>query len=68
MRSVGEGPPGPRPSLCDRFDEIADGVGWTPTHTDFESGLSRGVDWYTETASSGKTKVTTEARYKAQGQ
>ena len=44
-------------------------LGWTPTHTDFESGLSQTIDWYTENRQWWeKTKVATEARYKAQGQ
>ena len=44
-------------------------LGWTPTHTDFESGLRQTIDWYTENRQWWeKTKAATEARYKAQGQ
>lgn len=44
-------------------------LGWTPIHTDFESGLSQTIDWYTENRQWWeKTKAATEARYKAQGQ
>ena len=44
-------------------------LGWTPTHTDFESGLRDTIRWYTENRSWWeKTKEATEARYKAQGQ
>ena len=44
-------------------------LGWTPVHTDFESGLRQTIDWYTENRQWWeKTKAATEARYKAQGQ
>ena len=44
-------------------------LGWTPTHTDFESGLKQTIDWYTDNRSWWEpAKAATEARYKQQGQ
>lgn len=44
-------------------------LGWTPSHTDFESGLRATIDWYAAHREWWeKTKEATEARYKAQGQ
>jgi dTDP-glucose 4,6-dehydratase len=44
-------------------------LGWTPQHTDFESGLRHVVDWYTTHRDWWEpVKAATEARYKAQGQ
>ena len=44
-------------------------LGWTPTHTDFESGLKATIDWYTDNRQWWEpAKAATEARYKQQGQ
>ncbi|MCI1211650.1 MULTISPECIES: dTDP-glucose 4,6-dehydratase [Bifidobacterium] len=44
-------------------------LGWTPQHTDFESGLRQVVDWYAAHRDWWEpVKAATEARYKAQGQ
>ena len=44
-------------------------LGWTPTHTDFESGLKAPIDWYTDNRQWWEpAKAATEARYKQQGQ
>lgn len=44
-------------------------LGWTPTHTDFESGLKATIDWYTSNRQWWEpAKAATEARYKQQGQ
>ena len=44
-------------------------LGWTPTHTDFESGLKTTIDWYTDNRQWWEpAKAATEAKYKQQGQ
>ena len=44
-------------------------LGWTPRHTDFESGLKQTIEWYTQNRVWWEpTKAATEARYKQQGQ
>ena len=44
-------------------------LGWTPRHTDFESGLAQTIEWYTENRAWWEpAKAATEARYKRQGQ
>lgn len=44
-------------------------LGWTPKHTDFESGLAQTIEWYTENRAWWEpAKAATEARYKRQGQ
>ena len=44
-------------------------LGWTPKHTDFESGLKQTIEWYTENRAWWEpAKAATEARYKQQGQ
>ena len=44
-------------------------LGWTPKHTDFESGLAQTIEWYTENRAWWEpAKAATEARYKQQGQ
>ena len=44
-------------------------LGWTPRHTDFESGLKQTIEWYTQNRAWWEpAKAATEARYKQQGQ
>ena len=44
-------------------------LGWTPKHTDFESGLAQTIEWYTENRAWWEpAKAATEERYKQQGQ
>ena len=44
-------------------------LGWEPTHTDFQKGLERTIEWYTENRAWWEpAKAATEARYKQQGQ
>ena len=44
-------------------------LGWTPKHTDFESGLAQTIEWYTENRAWWEpAKAATEERYKRQGQ
>jgi dTDP-glucose 4,6-dehydratase len=44
-------------------------LGWIPSCSDFEEGLSRTIDWYRENESWwGPQKAIAEARYSAQGQ
>ncbi|MFT8356978.1 MAG: dTDP-glucose 4,6-dehydratase [Bifidobacterium aquikefiri] len=44
-------------------------LGWKPQHTNFESGLDKTIEWYTNHQEWWeKTKAATEKRYKAQGQ
>lgn len=44
-------------------------LGWRPQFTDFEAGMKRTIEWYTENKSWWEaTKEATEKRYKAQGQ
>ena len=44
-------------------------LGWTPKHTDFESGLAQTIEWYTQNRAWWEpAKAATEARYKRQGQ
>ena len=44
-------------------------LGWTPRHTDFESGLAQTIEWYTENRAWWEpAKAATEERYKRQGQ
>jgi dTDP-glucose 4,6-dehydratase len=44
-------------------------LGWKPLYTDFESGLKKTVEWYTEHRAWWEpTKQATEAKYKKQGQ
>ena len=44
-------------------------LGWTPRHTDFESGLKQTIEWYTQNRAWWEpAKAATEARYKRQGQ
>ena len=44
-------------------------LGWTPRHTDFESGLKQTIEWYTQNRAWWEpAKAETEARYKQQGQ
>lgn len=44
-------------------------LGWTPKHTDFESGLKQTIEWYTENRAWWEpAKAATEERYKQQGQ
>jgi dTDP-glucose 4,6-dehydratase len=44
-------------------------LGWQPTHTNFESGLDKTIEWYTQNHDWWEqTKAATEARYKSQGQ
>lgn len=44
-------------------------LGWEPTHTDFQKGLERTIEWYTENRAWWEpAKAATEAKYKQQGQ
>ncbi|MCX8647760.1 dTDP-glucose 4,6-dehydratase [Bifidobacterium sp. B4107] len=44
-------------------------LGWTPAHTDFESGLRETIDWYRSNRQWWEpVKAATEARYSQQGQ
>lgn len=44
-------------------------LGWRPEHTNFESGLDKTIEWYAQHQDWWeRTKATTEARYKSQGQ
>lgn len=44
-------------------------LGWTPAHTDFESGLRETIDWYRGNRQWWEpVKAATEARYSQQGQ
>jgi dTDP-glucose 4,6-dehydratase len=44
-------------------------LGWMPEHTNFESGLDKTIEWYTQHQDWWEhTKAATEARYKSQGQ
>lgn len=44
-------------------------LGWTPKHTDFESGLAQTIEWYTENRAWWEpAKAATEERYKQRGQ
>lgn len=44
-------------------------LGWTPAHTDFESGLGETIDWYRGNRQWWEpVKAATEARYSQQGQ
>ena len=44
-------------------------LGWTPKHTDFESGLKQTIEWYTQNRAWWEpAKAATEERYKQQGQ
>ncbi|PVV54750.1 hypothetical protein DD721_11295, partial [Bifidobacterium longum] len=44
-------------------------LGWEPTHTDFQRGLERTIEWYTENRAWWEpAKAATEAKYKQQGQ
>ena len=44
-------------------------LGWTPRHTDFESGLAQTIEWYTENRAWWEpAKAATEERYKQRGQ
>lgn len=49
--------------------KLRTGLGWTPRHTDFESGLAQTIEWYTrEPCMVGPAKAATEERYKQRGQ
>ena len=44
-------------------------LGWTPKHTDFESGLAQTIEWYTRNRAWWEpAKAATEERYKQRGQ
>lgn len=44
-------------------------LGWKPLYTDFDSGLKKTIEWYTENRAWWEaTKTATEERYKKQGQ
>ena len=44
-------------------------LGWTPKHTDFESGLAQTIEWYTENRAWWEpAKAATEERYKQRDQ
>jgi dTDP-glucose 4,6-dehydratase len=44
-------------------------LGWSPVHTDFESGLRKTIEWYTGNRAWWEpAKAATEAKYKQQGQ
>lgn len=44
-------------------------LGWSPKHTNFDEGLARTVQWYTDNPSWWEgAKEATEAKYRAQGQ
>ena len=44
-------------------------LGWSPKHTNFDEGLARTIQWYTDNPSWWQgAKEATEAKYRAQGQ
>ena len=44
-------------------------LGWTPQHTDFDSGLKATIKWYTENEAWWRpSKEATEQKYSRQGQ
>lgn len=44
-------------------------LGWSPKHTNFDEGLARTIQWYTDNPSWWEgAKEATEAKYRAQGQ
>ena len=36
--------------------KLRTGLGWTPRHTDFESGLAQTIEWYTRTVHGGSRR------------
>ena len=49
--------------------KLRTGLGWKPTHTDFQKGLEQTIKWYTDNRDWWEpAKAATEAKYKQQGQ
>ena len=62
-----------RPGHDRRYDidstKLRRELGWSPKHTNFDEGLARTIQWYTDNPSWWQgAKEATEAKYRAQGQ